>query len=83
MAFDPIIAGQAVEGFLSNSVIQQIFRERKLLYFEEWLASKDPAERERIHAKVSAFDDLGIALRAVADAGLHERALPELERRSE
>lgn len=83
MAFDPIIAGQAVEGFLSNDVIQQVFRERKILYFEEWLKCEDPTERERIHARARAFADLNIALQAVVDAGLHERALPELERRSE
>lgn len=82
-SFDPVVAGQAVEGFLGNSAIQQIFRERKLMYFEQWLKCEDPSERERIHARVRAFNDMDIALRAVVDAGLHERSLPKLERRSE
>lgn len=83
MSLDPLIAGQAVERFLGDSTIQQIFRERKILYFEEWLRCDDPSERERIHARARAFGDLNIALQAVVDAGLHERALPELERRSQ
>lgn len=83
MSFDPIRAGERVDQFLSDDVVQQVFRERKLLYFEEWLKSEDPTERERIYARARAFNDLSIALRAVVDAGLHEKALPELERRSQ
>lgn len=83
MSFDPITAGEHVERFLKDETLQQVFRERKLLYFEQWLKSQDPAERERIHAEARAFDSMGITLRAVVDAGLHERALPDLERRSQ
>jgi len=83
MIFDPIHAGKVVDSFLSDETIQQIFRERKLLYFEEWLRANDPAERERIHARARAFSDLNIALSAVVHAKLQAEAQPALERRSE
>lgn len=81
--FDAKIAAQAVENFLGNSVIQEVFREMKMRYFERWLRSNDPADRERIFAECRAFDSLGVALQAVADSGLHEDAQKDLERRSQ
>lgn len=83
MTYDVTRAGQVVESFLNDDTLQQIFRERKLLYFEEWLRCDDPTERERIHARARAFGDLGATLQAVVNAKLHEQAQEQLERRSQ
>jgi hypothetical protein len=83
MVYDPVIAGQHVERFMNDEVIQQVFRERKLLYFEQWLAAPDAAAREQIYAEARAFSALGTALQAVVNAGVAELAQKDLERRSE
>lgn len=83
ITYDPIVAGERITHLLNDDLIQQIFRERKLLYFEQWLKSEDPSERERIFAEARAFGALDSALQAVVNAGLHEKAQPELERRSQ
>jgi hypothetical protein len=83
MIHDPIIAAQHVERFFNDEVLQQVFRERKLRYFEQWYASNDPAERERIFAEARAFGALQSQLMEVVNAGLQEAVQQELERRSE
>lgn len=83
MTYDPVQGARHIESFLNDRILQEIFRERKLLYFEQWLRSNDPSERERIFAETRAFDSLGVALQAVVDAGLHEQIQPALERRSQ
>lgn len=81
--YDPVVGAEHIERFVNDSVIQEIMRERKMLYFEEWIRSDDPADRERIHAECRAFDSLDKSLLAVVNAGLHEKAQAELERRSQ
>jgi hypothetical protein len=81
--YDPVIAGQHVERFLNDEVLQQVFRERKLLYFQQWLDAPDTAAREQIYAEAKAFASLGSALQAVVNAGAQELAQQDLERRSE
>lgn len=81
--YDPVVGAAHIERFLNDSVIQEILHERKLLYFEQWLRSNDPADRERIFAECRAFDSLDKSLQAVVNAGLHETAQKDLERRSQ
>ena len=39
----------------------------RLDYFEEWCKERDPAQRERLHLKQEALEDLVVQIRAVAD----------------
>lgn len=81
--FDAQVASDTATRFLSDPVIAELFRELKLRYFERWLVSDSPSAREAIFAEARAFNSLGVALQAVADAGLHETAQGELERISQ
>jgi hypothetical protein len=83
MTFDPVTAANRILGLFNDETVQQILHERKMMYFNQWLDSKDPSERERIYAEARAFGALNIALQAVVDAGLQEQSQPLLERRSE
>ena len=39
----------------------------RLDYFEEWCKERDPVQRERLHLKQEALEDLVVQIRAVAD----------------
>ena len=39
----------------------------RLDYFEEWCKERDPVQRERLHQKQEALEDLVVQIRAVAD----------------
>jgi hypothetical protein len=81
--YDVQVASATATRFLNDPVLAALFRELKLHYFERWLASDSPSVREAIFAEARAFSNLGTALQAVADAGLHEDAQEELERISQ
>lgn len=74
-----IIHGDAVERFVNDPTIQSVFAEQKLLYFNEWVETESPEERERIWAKARALDDIDTQLRAVVASG--QRAKHDLAAR--
>lgn len=81
MAYDAITAGHHVERFLGDEVIQQVMLEQRQVYFSHWMQSNDPAERERLHARARALDDLVTSLQAVADAGTLAKLAQDDEQR--
>jgi|TARA_R110001592_G_scaffold11258_2_gene56071 hypothetical protein len=49
----------------------------RLDYFEEWCKERDPVQRERLHLKQEALEDLVVQIRAVADqVAFNKRNLP-------
>jgi hypothetical protein len=75
------IRGQQIKGFLENETVQAVFKSLELSYFEAWKRATDPAEREQLHARASAFDDLRDSFKAVVASGeraTHELTLTEL-----
>jgi hypothetical protein len=49
----------------------------RLDYFEEWCKERDPVQRERLHLKQEALEDLIVQIRAVADqVAFNKRNLP-------
>jgi hypothetical protein len=49
----------------------------RLDYFEAWCKERDPAQRERLHQKQEALEDLIVQIRAVADqVAFNKRNLP-------
>ena len=66
---DPIQNGEAIGRFLRDPVVQQVFHEQQMLYFNDWMAADDQAERDRLWGKARGLSDLKIALQAVVDAG--------------
>ncbi len=69
--------GQQIEAFLNNTTVMGVFQALELSYYTAWKQTRDPAEREKLHAQVSVLDELKEALRRVASSG--ERATHDLE----
>lgn len=62
--------GQAVERFLNDETIKQVFSDLRKIITNRWAEADTSEEREALWAKVRAFDELRIALQAVADNGV-------------
>lgn len=69
--------GQQIEAFLENKTVMAVFQSLELSYYTAWKESRDPAERETLHAQVSVLDELKESLRRVASSG--ERATHDLK----
>ena len=69
--------GEQIESFLNNTAVMGCFQALELSYYLAWKESRDPAQREILHAKASVLDELKESLRAVASSG--ERATHELK----
>lgn len=69
---------EQVAAFLGNETIKAVFQGLELSYYQAWREAQDPAEREKLHAQASAFDDLREAFKRVVATG--ERATHELDR---
>lgn len=69
--------GEEVARFLRSETVQAVFQGLEISYYNAWKESTTPTEREILHARVSAFDDLKAALQGIASSG--ERATHELE----
>lgn len=70
------IRGEQIKAFLENVTVKAVLQGLELSYFQAFKAAGTPAEREQIHARASAFDDLRDSLLAVVSSG--ERATHEL-----
>jgi hypothetical protein len=69
--------GEQIDAFLNNEAVLAVFQALEVSYFTAWKESRDPAEREVLHAKASALDEMKESLRAVASSG--ERATHDLK----
>lgn len=69
---------EEVNRFLENETIKRVFRSYDEVLWRKWKESDTPADREALHARARAFDDLARGLRAVVDSG--KRETHELER---
>lgn len=74
---DQIRHGEAVASFLGNETIREVFAGLDQVYFRAWKEAPTAAEREQIHAKASALDDLSLSLAAVVASG--QRAMHDIE----
>jgi hypothetical protein len=75
-----ILAGQRVEAFLADSAVIAAFKRLDEQYAHDWKASNSREEREVLHAKARALDDIAAELRGVVNTGV--RAKVESDRRN-
>lgn len=64
-----IEAGKRIEAFLADEVIKGLFLDLEKRYIGEFKTSTTSAERDAIHAKLSALQDLATGTRAIVDSG--------------
>lgn len=69
--------GEQIQGFLRNEAVQAVFKSLELSYFRAWKDAQTPAEREVVHARASAFDDLRAVMQGIVASG--EMATRQLE----
>lgn len=50
--------GRGVEQFLENEHVQEVWEALEEIYYKEFKAADTPAQRELVHARVSALGDL-------------------------
>jgi hypothetical protein len=73
--------GETVAAFLQSPAVVDCWKSLEASYFAAWKESRDPAEREQLHNKASALDDLKETLLAVASSAEHAtQALADLKR---
>lgn len=61
--------GQEIRPFLENAIVRAVFDGLELSYYEAWKQAPTPADREKLHATVSAFDDLRHTLAGIVERG--------------
>ena len=69
--------GEQVAAFRAFPGVQEAFQGLEMSYYLAWKESRDPAQREVLHAKASVLDELKETLAAVVASG--ERATVELQ----
>ena len=71
--------GERLAAFLADPALVDAMTRLEALYVAKWKTSPSVAEREALHAKACAFDDLRNEIRAIVDNGT--RAKEDLARR--
>ena len=56
-----------IQRFAEDADFGVLIEMLRLDYFEEWCKERDPVQRERLHLKQEALEDLVVQIRAVAD----------------
>ncbi len=69
--------GQGVERFLKDEHVQQVWEALDEIYYTNWKAAVDPAERELLWAKVSALGELRQKLEQTVQVGQDHAILLE------
>lgn len=79
---EQIDAGKRVQSFLADDAVKGALVKLEKRYIADFKASKSPEEREAIHARVTALDDLFTSVLGIVDNGTlaqHARAAREAE----
>lgn len=64
-----IDAARRVKAFLDDEAVREAFVMLEKRYFAEFKRAATPAEREQLHARVRALDDLFASVLGIVDAG--------------
>ena len=78
-----IIRGDAVERFLNDPSIQEVFAKMDQMYFSQWISSEAPADREMLWAKARSLRELGTGLHAMKDLGVAARHAQEQSKKTQ
>lgn len=70
---DKIRDGQQAERILNDPVFQRAVEQTEEKYVREWKTSEDPAERERLHARVNGLQDIVQQLHRIVNGATWER----------
>lgn len=74
------LRGAAVERLLADEHVQAAFEDLERRYFRQFIDSTDSRDRDELHARTKALQELQDELRAIVSSGKH--AADQLERRA-